>query len=310
MALIQCKVVASCFDPDLSQSIKSRRQSLRQHLTELLQVQHPDLVILPETAILPDIESHHLCGAEPIDGPTVTMVSQLAAHFTANICIPVIEADNGVLYNTAVYLDRSGNLIGKYRKQVPTKTELDRGIHAGDAVQPPVIIDGLRVGTAICFDANFPDLIWNFIAAGVDLLVFPAYTFAGRLMESWAFNCGVPLVCAFPWESVIYDRDGCLLAKAGTQTSTVKFGFHSDWIACSLDFQSRIYHLDGNQLKLKEIHAKYGGQIDVRLMVRDARMKISAVSDEVTIEQVEQEFGLVPLQKYLRESRVASAENR
>ena len=122
-------------------------------------------------------------------------------------------------------------------------------------------------------------------------------------MSNWAFNCGVPMVCAFPWESAIYDRDGSILAKAGTMTDTVRFGHHSAWIACNINFQSRVYHLDRNQDRLKKIVARYGGKVDVRLMVRDARMMITIVSDDIEIDQLEQEVGLVPLQQYLRESR-------
>jgi predicted amidohydrolase len=303
MMLQKYRVAASCFEPDTTQAIDLRRQALRFHITELLKEQSPDLLVLPETAIVPDFDCHTLCGAEPITGLTVKMVSEIATDFSANICIPIIEADEGALYNSAVYVNRRGNVAGKYRKHVPTGMEIERGIKPGEAAQKPVVLDGLRVGTAICFDQNYPDLIWNCIASGVDLLTFPSYTYAGNLMRYWAFNCGVPLVCAFPWESVIYDRDGTLLAEAGTYTTTVKFGHHSPWIAHSLDFQSRVYHLDGNQVRLKEIAARYGGKVDIRLIVHDARMMVTVVSDDIDIDHLEQEMGLVPLQTYLRESR-------
>ncbi|MFA5690007.1 MAG: hypothetical protein WC959_12870 [Kiritimatiellales bacterium] len=122
-------------------------------------------------------------------------------------------------------------------------------------------------------------------------------------MRAWAINCGVPLVCAFPWESVIYDRDGSLCAQAGTLTTTVQFGYHSPWITCSLNFRRRIYHLDDNQLRLPELCKKYGGSMDIRLMERDGRMMLTAQSPEINLDAIESEFGLIPLQTYLRDSR-------
>lgn len=303
MRLNNYRVAASCFEPDVNQQMDKRRQVLCGHIEELLKEQKPDLLVLPEVVMVPDFDRHDRCAAEPIGGPTVKMTAEIAKSFLTNICLPIIEIDGGALYNSAVYVDRSGAIAGKYRKHVPTAAEIKRGIQPGAAVQQPVILDGLRIGTAICFDENYPDLIWNWIACGVDLLAFPAYTYAGNLMRYWAIHCGVPLVCAFPWESVIYNRDGAILAEAGTHTDTIRFGNHSPWIACNLNFQSRIYHLDENQIKLKEIAAHYGGKLDIRLMVRDARMMITVISGDIEIEQMEKDMQLVPLQKYLRESR-------
>jgi len=214
------------------------------------------------------------------------------------------------LYNTAVYVNRNGNVIGKYRKHTPTKRELALGIRAGTAAPDTLLVDGLRVGTAICMDENYPDIMWNYVAKGVDLLVFPSYTYGGALIGNWALTCGVPLVCAFPWEAVIYDRDGSTMAIGGSRTATVLFGHHPPWIARELDMQSRIYHLDQNQLKLSDMMGKYGRKIDYQLMVREARVRITVRSEELDIEQLEKEFGLVGWQQYISETRAMADRTR
>lgn len=302
------RVAASCFEPEEGSTLDQRRDALRVHITQLLDEGRPDLLLLPETVIATGIGPEERRGAEPVDGPTVSLASEVAAQANANICIPIVEDDDGVLYNTAVYIDRSGGVAGLYRKIVPTTGELDQGIRPGTAGQAPVVLDGLHLGTAICFDLNFPDQAWHWISAGIDLLVFPSYTYAGELMRHWAMACGVPLVCAFPWESVVYDRDGTVLAVAGTEISTLRLGFHPPWIVCSVDFRSRIYHLDFNQDRLKELLARHGADVDVQLMVREGRMRIRAVSDDVDLDRLEQDLGLVPVQKYLRDSRTRADE--
>lgn len=294
------RVAASCFEPEASQGLEQRREALRDHLIHLLEEQGPDLLVLPEKVIVHNLPEEPRLLAEGLSGLTVTMVADLARYYSVNICLPILEAEAGGLYNSAVYLDRKGAVAGKYRKHVPMDNEMECGILSGDLAQPPVMVDGLRVGTAICFDQNYPDLLWNWIQSGVDLLTFPAYTYAGCLMRNWALNCGVPLVAAFPWESVIYDRDGSTLVEAGQHTDTVRLGFHAPWIACNLNLQSRVYHLDGNQNLLPVIARRFGGKLDIRLMVKEARMMITSHSPDIEIGEMECEIGLEPLQTYLK----------
>lgn len=300
------RVAASCFEPDPAHDLARRREALSAHVSELLSEVRPDLLVLPEAVVASGLDERVRWGAEPLAGGTVPLMAELAAAFKTNLCVPIIEDDAGTLYNTAVYLDRSGRIAGSYRKRVLTLGELERGLRPGAAEPPPVVLDGVRIGTAICFDENFPDQIWSWIEAGVDLLVFPSYTFAGELMYAWAIHCGVPLVCAFPCESVIYDRDGGILAKAGSLTTTVQFGHHPRWIAATLSFRSRIYHLDYNQEHFTALRARYGATVDIRTMERDGRFMLSTRSDGVDLDALERELGLTPLQTYLRDSRAAN----
>lgn len=304
------RVAASCFEPDLKHSIAERRNSLCTHLTDLLSEQSLDFVVLPELAIIPDLDKHNSVPAETINGPTVTGVTGLARKFNTGIVIPIIEKDGDTFYNTAVFVSRDGQVAGRYRKNIPTRIELDLGIRPGELNPDPVAIDGFRIGSAICYDENYPDLIWNWIRKKIDIMIFPSYTYAGRLISAWSLHCGVPLIAAFPWEAVIYDRDGNMLAEGGSWTTTIRFGFHPAWITCQLDMQSRIYHLDYNQSKITDMHARYGSKLDIRLMVKEARMLITAVSDDVSIEQVEREMELMPLQEYLVETRALADKLR
>lgn len=301
--LRQYRVAASCFEPDVALSVAQRRDQLRVHLDALLREQRPDLLVVPEVALVPDFDRLPDCGAEAIDGPSIAVVARLAEEYAVNICMPIIEEAGGRKHNAAIYIDRRGQVAGRYCKHTPTQIELRLGVVPGPRDPNPILLDGLRIGTAICFDENYPDLIWNYIDKGVDLLVFPSYTFGGRLISAWALNCGVPLVCAFPWKSVIYDRDGSILADGGTWTTTVRFGNHPAWIAHTLNMQSRIYHLDYNQAKIAEMMDRYGSGLDIRLAVEEARMQVTATSGELSIERVEREMELIPLQSYLADTR-------
>jgi len=303
MQITHYRVSALGYEPRQGTTISERRDELRNLLCAHIEEERPDLVVLPETVLTEDMQCPPAEYAEPEDGISAQMIAEIAQKYSVNICFPFVELLKNRYYNCALYINREGRHAGKYHKRVPTPAELDRGIMPGSAVQDAAVIDGIRIGTAICFDENFPDLIWDHISMGVDLIVFPSYTYAGELMRNWAYNCGVPLVCAFPWESVIYDRDGTVLAKAGSDTSTVYLGYHPPRVCATISMQSRMYHLDYNQTKLKEIYKKYGGIVNVKLLVPDGRMMITALKPDININRIEQEFGLVPLGRYLRTSR-------
>ena len=58
------RVAASCFEPDLTQSLDERRRDLRAHLEALLAEQKPDLAVVPEMALIPDWDKQPGSGAE------------------------------------------------------------------------------------------------------------------------------------------------------------------------------------------------------------------------------------------------------
>ena len=102
MDLRRYRVAASCFEPDTTQLLDQRRQALGAHVTALLEEQRPDLLVLPELVLLPDFHDHPWCGAEPLEGPTVALAAELAARYSANLCLPIVEADGELLFNSAV----------------------------------------------------------------------------------------------------------------------------------------------------------------------------------------------------------------
>lgn len=80
-----------------------------------------DLAVLPENAFgqpaVPDPGCYRK--AEPIDGPIVTSVRAVAAQHRMNIILPIHEARGGAAYNTAVVIDRDGEVVGTYSKVFP-----------------------------------------------------------------------------------------------------------------------------------------------------------------------------------------------
>src|SRR4051812_30908866 len=74
-----------------------------------------DIVCLPEDAAAPVGKEDF--AAEPIPGPAIEAFAALASRFKMYVIAPMLEdVGKPKHYNTAVILDRSGQIVGKYRK--------------------------------------------------------------------------------------------------------------------------------------------------------------------------------------------------
>lgn len=128
-----------------------------------------DLVVFPELFL----GGYSTDGVEDLalepDGPEVGRMARLARENDAAVVFGLHERISGGVANSALCVDRRGNLAGRYRK-----THLfgeERGAFvAGDELLV-VDLEGVGVGIMICFDVEFPEVARALAVAGADLLV-------------------------------------------------------------------------------------------------------------------------------------------
>jgi predicted amidohydrolase len=101
----------------------------RQRVIELLQMSlglKPDLVCLPETFTIPGVPFESLANlAEPLPGPTTDAARRLAREHHSYVICPIITCREGIYWNTAVVIDRSGGILGLYDKVHPVTSTFD-----------------------------------------------------------------------------------------------------------------------------------------------------------------------------------------
>lgn len=153
---------------------------------------HPDLVVLPE-AFARDFGapgSDVAPFAEPLDGPFVTRLAEVAAAQRTTIVAGMFETgdDPQRPFNTLVVVDRSG-LRASYRKIHLYDSfgyrESDR-LSAG--AREPVVVEvgGWSVGLMTCYDLRFPELARALVDRGAEVLLVPSAWVAGdRKPEHW-----------------------------------------------------------------------------------------------------------------------------
>ena len=124
------------------------------------------------------------------DGPTVTLMQELAKKHNMVMVVPVYEeAMAGVYYNTAAVLDHDGTYLGKYRKtHIP---HLEPGFWEKFYFKPgnsgfPVFTTKIgNVGVYICYDRHFPEGARALGLNGAEIVFNPSATVAGLSEYLW-----------------------------------------------------------------------------------------------------------------------------
>lgn len=121
--------------------------------------------------------------AEPIDGPTVTMVARVARELGAWVHAgSFIERDeNGKLHNTAVMIDSEGRIAQSYRKihVFGYQSREAQLLTPGDTLSVAESPLGLTASTT-CYDLRFPGLWLELGARGAQAAIVPAAWPAAR----------------------------------------------------------------------------------------------------------------------------------
>jgi predicted amidohydrolase len=134
------------------------------------------LVVLPELVtsgyVFADLAEAR-AKAEPVDGPTVTLLAELSARHEIVLVAGFCEVGDGERpYNSLAVLDR-GRLLAVYRKTHLWGTE--KAVFAvGDALAPVVETSVGTVAGMICYDLEFPEMVRDVALRGAQIVLAPS----------------------------------------------------------------------------------------------------------------------------------------
>jgi len=118
------------------------------------------------------------------------------------------------MYNTSVLLDRSGNLVGKYRKVYIPREEIEGGVTPGSDY-PVFDTDFGRIGMMICWDIQYTDPARALALAGAELLLIPIAGGNQTLGKARAIENRVFIASSgYSYPTMIVDPDGEIVAAA------------------------------------------------------------------------------------------------
>lgn len=149
-----------------------------------------DLMVLPEsvtTGFTPGIpKKDFLAMLEvlPTSEP-VKFTQKLCQQLRTDILLPMYEKEGEIIYNSAVYIDKQGKILGVYRKTHLFPTEaLENGGWSSPG-HDIVTVDTAfgRMGIIICYDGDFPELSRILVLRGARVILRPSALL--RSYEIW-----------------------------------------------------------------------------------------------------------------------------
>lgn len=236
---------------DVEGNIEAARDVLSRHTGA-------DLIVFPELFLSGYTTRGIDSLALDLDGPEVGEMARLARENGTAMIFGVPERVSGGVANSAVCVDRRGNLAGTYRK-----THLfgdERGAFVAGDELIVAELDGIETGLLICFDVEFPEVARSLALAGADLLVTisanmdpfgrdhevfaTARALENGLAHIYVNQVGPGEVFTFAGGTMAVSADGERLAQAGPSEGEVEVD-----IDLSARDEERPEHLRPNYLE-------------------------------------------------------------
>jgi predicted amidohydrolase len=187
------------------------------HLIEAAAIEKPDIVCLPEGITVVGTGKSYAEVSEPVPGPTTQTLGALAKKLRCYIVAGLYERAGEVIYNTAVLIGRSGEVVGTYRKTHLPREEVEAGLTPGDSY-PVFQTDFGKVGLMICWDVQFPEPARAMALQGAEILLLPIWGGSEVLARARAIENHVFLVSSsYDMKTFIVNPAGEVLAEATEQ---------------------------------------------------------------------------------------------
>ena len=196
-------------------------ESVRQFL-ETVEAAVPgktDIILLPEGITVVGTGKTYAEVAETIPGPTTARLGELARKRSSYVAAGIYEREGTAIYNTAVLIDRAGNVEGRYRKVYLPREEVEAGLTPGNDY-PVFRTDFGTVGLMICYDVFFADPARALATKGAEVILMPIWGGDETLAKARAIENKVFLVASgYDHPTYIMDPDGEMLSLARNRGS-------------------------------------------------------------------------------------------
>jgi predicted amidohydrolase len=213
----------------------SAAENVRQFLEVADRVvnQKTDVILLPEEMTVVGIGQPYAEVAETIPGPTTARLSELARKKSSYVAAGIVEREGSTFYNTAVLLDRAGNVVGKYRKVYLPREEVEGGLTPGSDY-PVFRTDFGTIGLMICYDVFFTDPARALVSRGAEVILMPIWGGNETLGKARAIENQVFVAASgYDYPTYVMDPDGTILSEARQPGSAA---------IATIDLSKRYYH--------------------------------------------------------------------
>ena len=273
-----------------------------ERLIDAAALDKPDIILLtegfmqntPQSATLKEKNEK----AEPLtgDGPILAFLGRKAKQHKTYIIGSTWRKDpkGRGRYNSAILLDRAGNVVWHYDKVYPTIGEMEGGVLPGHEAKT-FDTDFGRIGAIICFDLNFTELLDACKKKGVELLCFLSAFRGGFRVPAAAFRNQCFIASSVPGENgVIVDPLGRVLAESSQYGRT---------IFARINLDTKVVHIDYNNRRIPDLKKKYGPLVKIETFSPEAVYLLTSLHPAKTVHDMIREFEIETLDDYLDRAR-------
>ncbi len=240
-------------------------------------------------------------GAEPIPGPTTKAVAELAKRYNMYVICPIREEAGDKQYNTAVLIDREGQVCGCYRKVFVFWGE---GLHCSTEGVKVFQTDFGKIGILTCFDLNFPELWQGCDALDAEIVFWPSAYGGGSPLNAYAvlYHYYVVPVGA-----------GNIIDVTGKTFANIEKPMPKQFIA-TLDLDRAFVHHDFNREKVKKMLDEHKDEVVVERNLSDEDLApwwlFKAIKPGVRVRDLLKKYDIETLHDYQQRSRKQINEAR
>jgi beta-ureidopropionase len=266
----------------------------------------PDVICLPELFDTMWVqEQKPLSEVAEDEKKPGRVASQIAAFARKNNCYvvcPMFTKSKGHFYNSAILIDRKGNIAGVYHKTHPVKSEIlpnqafkGGGVTPGAIDQPVIQTDFGKVGMQICYDAYWSDGWDNLRDKGAEVVFFPSAMPAGRILNHYAVKNNYYVISSTGDDARIIDISG------NTLESTSDF---IRFVWSTINVKKLNVDMWPPNEKIAEMYKKYGKKIGVKYWSETDVTTMETRDPQLDIAAVMKEFDIQILNKYLESETI------
>ena len=256
----------------------------------------PDIICLPET--FPYLNMSFTAEsiiklAERKPYPLLNPYKKYARENQCYIICPIITYENNRCYNTAVLVDRSGNIQDEYKKIHPAPGEMVYGVHPGPDKAKVWDTDFGKIGVQICFDMQWNDGWQSLMDGEADIIFWPSAFSGNTLIKGRAWQCktftasstnkGVARIC---------DMTGEVIAATGQ--------WNQQWICSPVNLNKRVVHSWPYVNKFDDVIKKYGRKVTITNYHEEEWSVFESNDPNIKIKDVLKDFDILDYNQHIR----------
>lgn len=263
--------------------------------------QQPDIVCLPEIFATAGQHGRAESFAQTVPGPITDFFAALAREHRCYVICPLLTQLDGKVFNSAVILDRRGEVAGVYDKAHPVTCvsdyrEMEHGVTPGTDDVPVFDLDFGRIGIQICFDIEFPET-WACLAnKGAELVFWPSAYDGGEPLAAYAQMHNYYVA------SAVWSNHSRLVNPLGEELEQTG---RTAWLCREIDLDYMVVHNDFHAGLMDELARAYGRDVTTRQVPESGKILIETNSPDLPLAAIAERFGLVSRREYISRHREA-----